>query len=165
MATTPTVSPHPTTTTATSRRASASRTFGIAAVAVLLAFLGWYFWPEGGNGGAIEEGKSYALAYSYKVYVKESAEAKTVEEGRIFDFADRNIPRSGIPVPISDGRNFLVRENLGLSPSTARKIRERVRARVWEGVKYPGYEFVVWEYNFAHTTNQTHVPTVVLKKD
>lgn len=131
------------------------------AFAVLVAVLGlaWYFWP---TGDGIENGKEYALAYSYKAILKTS-KGRLVGDGRVFDFADRNVPRTSIPVPLYDERGLLVRENSFLKPSTARKMRMRVMAKVVEGVEYPGYEYVVWEYNFSHVTNQTHIPVVIVK--
>lgn len=112
------------------------------------------------DGDDIEEGKVYALAYTYKSDIKGSN-----LQGRVFDFADRNLPRPSILVPVRDERGIeLVREYTNMAPSTVRKMRVRIREKVIEGVKYPAYEYVEWQFRFATREVQDHVPTVIPRK-
>ena len=119
------------------------RRFAIAgAIVIVFAFVlgGAYFMTADSDG--IVEGKVYGLAYTYKTDIKGS----TVE-GRVFDFADRNLPRTSILVPVRDARGIpLAREVDTMAPSTIRKMRVRVSAVKVEGVLYPAYEYVEWQY-------------------
>lgn len=104
----------------------------------------------------IEDGKTYALAMTYKTTIKNGN-----VEGRVFDFADRNLPRTSILVPIRDERGVeLVKEVDSMAPSTVRKVRIRVPRTVIEGVTYPAYEYVQWQFRYATREVQQHVPTV-----
>lgn len=149
----------PSTTTPPARKGFGGTFVTLGAVGLgLLLFAAWLAFRSD-ESSRIEDGKEYALAYSYLV------DFDTGGRGRVFDFSDRNLPRTSIVVPLADERGPLTRTNSALPPSTARKVREKVTARVIEGVEYPGYEYVMWEYNFTHATNQTHIPTVTPKKD
>src|SRR3989338_8516815 len=96
------------------------------------------------SGDGFEEGKSYTLAYTYL------SDIKGVGAGRTFDFADRNLPRTSIVVPLKDARGPLVFENPNLRGGTVIKKRIKVSKRVIEGVEYPAYEYIIWEFNFTH---------------
>ena len=137
------------------------RKFTITGIAVIVfAFVlgGAYFMTADNDG--IEEGKVYALAYTYKANLKGSS-----IEGRVFDFADRNLPRTSILVPVRDARGIaLVREVETMTPSTIRKMRIRVPAVKVEGVLYPAYEYVEWQYRLGTREPQSVVPTVIPKK-
>lgn len=126
---------------------------------VTLAFLGFSLVVLGlfgrGRGDGIEAGRAYALAYTYKVTIKGGG------PGRVFDFADRSLPRTSIVVPLYDDRGMpLVRENQSLPPSTVRKVIASVPTRKMEGVTYPGYTYVLWEYNLGVKEPQSVVPTI-----
>ena len=109
------------------------------------------------NGDGFEEGKSYALAYTYL------SDIKGVGAGRTFDFADRNLPRVSIVVPLEDARGPLVFENPNLKPGTVMKKRIKVAKRVIEGIEYPAYEYVIWGFNFNLKTKQEFIPMVTPK--
>ena len=112
-----------------------------------------------GNDG-IEVGRTYALAMSYKSTMKGSG-----APSRVFDFADRNLPRTSIAVPLSDARGMpLVRENRNLPPSTVRKVRGSVPTMWVEGVRYPGYSYVEWQYHFGTEAVQSVIPTITPAK-
>ena len=106
----------------------------------------------------IEPGKTYALAYTYKATVKGVPY-------RVFAFKDRNLPRTDIAVPVQDERGMaLVRENPNLPPSTIRKIIAMVPTRRVEGVTYPGYTYVLWEYRMSVKEPQGVVPEITPRK-
>ena len=115
----------------------------------------------------IEDGKSYDLAYTYLSDLKipgVGSLGKGTIPGRTFDFADRNLPRNSIVVPLRDERGPLVFENASLKPGTVRKQRIKIAKREIEGIKYPAYEYVIWEFNLNHKTEQKHIPVVTPKK-
>lgn len=116
-----------------------------------------------GPDDGIENGKNYRLAATYKVRIEYTA-GKTIP-GRVFDFADRNLPRTSIAVPMEDTRGVpLVRINSKLPPSTVRKMFVQVPQQVVEGVVYPAYEYVLWEYSTASVEIQHIEPPVVPKR-
>ncbi len=116
-------------------------------------------WFIVGRGDGIEAGKVYGLAYSYKATLKGGMPA------RVFDFADRSLPRTSIVVPLVDDRDMpLVRENLNLPASTVRKVIGSVPTRRVEGVTYPGYTYVEWQYHLTVVGPQSVVPTVTPSK-
>ncbi|MBP9822343.1 MAG: hypothetical protein KBC81_02800 [Candidatus Pacebacteria bacterium] len=132
-----------------------------AATLALVLVLGFAYtsWVSSDSDG-IKEGQVYALAYTYKTTIKGSS-----VEGRVFDFADRNLPRTSILVPVQDGHGiFLTKENPSLPESTVRKMRVRVPMIKIEGVTYPGYEYVEWQYHLGTTATQSVVPTVIPRK-
>ncbi len=123
-----------------------------AMVLIVLAFRNF-----GGDG--IETGRTYALAYSYKAVIKGGTTA------RVFDFANRSFPRTSIVVPLYDDRGMpLVRENSDLPPSSVRKIVASVPTRTVEGVTYPGYTYVEWQYHLSVVGPQSVVPVVTPSK-
>ena len=129
---------------------------GVGMLIAIVATLGALIF---GGGDGIEAGKTYALAYTYKATIKGEGPA------RVFDFADRSLPRTSVVVPLRDRRGMpLVEENSSMSPSTVRKIEARVPTRVVEGVRYPGYTYVVWQYNLSVKSEQSVVPTVTPSK-
>lgn len=83
----------------------------------------------------------------------------------MFDFADRNLPRVSIAVPAKDERGIeLVKLNPNLPKSTVRKNLVRVPKRELEGVVYPAYKYVLWEYNLATVEIQGIDPPVIPKR-
>ncbi|MBI2062598.1 MAG: hypothetical protein HYT64_02830 [Candidatus Yanofskybacteria bacterium] len=113
----------------------------------------------GRSGDGIEAGKTYALAYTYKATLKGGGPA------RVFDFADRNLPRTSVIVPLNDDRGMpLVEEISSMPPSTVRKVVASVSTRVIEGVTYPGYTYVVWQYHLSVVGPQSVVPEVIPSK-
>lgn len=130
-----------------------------AAVVLIAVFVGYQF--TGSDSDGIEEGKVYALAATYKAAIKGSP-----LEGRVFDFADRNLPRVSILVPVRDERGVaIVKENPQLPPSTIRKVRVRVSRKELEGVVYPAYEYIEWQYHAAKVEIQSVTPVVTPKKN
>ena len=123
-------------------------------IALVVFIVGFFiFFPKGGDG--IEISKNYALAYTYKATLKGGTPA------RVFDFADRNLPRLSVVVPLADERGMtLVRENRNLPPSTVRKVVGRVPTSVVESVTYPGYDYVLWEYHMSVKAPQSVVPEI-----
>ena len=131
---------------------------GIILAVVLVAFSGAHFITADNDG--IVEGQVYALAYTYKAVVKGSG-----LEGRVFDFADRNLPKPSLFVPARDARGIsLIRENTTLPPGTVRKMRIRVPTMKIEGVTYPGYTYVELQYHLGTREPQSIVPTVIPKR-
>lgn len=133
----------------------------IVSVGIIVSVFGgvavFGFWGRRGDG--IEVGKTYALAYTYKATIKGGG------PGRVFDFVDRNLPRTSVVVPIRDDRGMpLVEETPSMPPSSVRKIVASVPTRVVEGVTYPGYTYVVWQYNLGVKEPQSVVPTVTPSK-
>ncbi|MBI2057557.1 MAG: hypothetical protein HYT63_01040 [Candidatus Yanofskybacteria bacterium] len=114
------------------------------------------------NSDGFEEGKNYALAYTYLSDIR--VPGRGVVAGRTFDFADRNLPRNSIVVPLSDERGRLCWEDPLLAPGTVRKSRFYVQEQRVEGITYPGYWVVVWRFNFNTKSEQKHIPTVIPKK-
>ena len=129
----------------------------IIAFVTILGTFGFLFWNLSYDG--IEAGKTYALAYTYKVTIKGEG------PGRVFDFADRSLPRTSVVVPLRDRRGMsLVEENSAMPPSTVRKVVVSVPTRVVEGVTYPGNTYVVWQYHLSVKSEQSVVPTVTPRK-
>jgi len=109
-----------------------------------------------GRGDGIEPGKTYALAYSYKATIKGGTPA------RVFDFSDRSLPRTSVVVPLRDDRGMpLVEEISSMPQSTVRKVVASVPTRTVEGVTYPGYTYVVWQYHLSVVGSQSVVPEVI----
>lgn len=122
---------------------------------IAVGFGGLFYYGLFGRGDGIENGKVYGLAYSYKATLKGGTPA------RVFDFADRNLPRTSVVVPLHDDRGMsLVRENRSLPPSTIRKVTASVPTRTVEGVIYPGYNYVEWQYHLGVKEPQSVVPVV-----
>lgn len=127
-------------------------------VAIVVIVMGIRYVNSDGDG--IVEGQEYGLAMTYKSVVEE-----TGEDARVFDFSDRNLPRTSILVPMRDERGIpLVVENPEMTPSTVRKIRVQVPKRVVEDVVYPAYEYVRWEFRFSTREVQGHVPNVTPRR-
>ena len=125
---------------------------GVGMLIAIVATLGALIF---GGGDGIEAGKTYALAYTYKATIKGGGQA------RVFDFADRSLLRTSVVVPLSDDRGMpLVRENTSLPVSTVRKIEASVPTRVVEGVTYPGYNYVEWQYHLSVVGPQSIIPVV-----
>jgi hypothetical protein len=134
------------------------RKFWVGALLLVALVVGYQF--IGSDSDGIEEGKTYALAATYKAAIKGSS-----LEGRVFDFADRNLPRVSILVPVKDERGVaIVRENSNLPPSSVRKVRVQVTRKELEGVVYPGYEYIEWQYHAATVEIQNVTPLVTPKK-
>ncbi len=133
----------------------------LLAISVVVAFVGVRVFSGPDDG--IQLGKNYKLAASYRAQI-EMSPGKTIP-GRVFDFADRNMPRSSIAVPTQDERGVtLVKLNTTLPPSTVRKSRVSVPKRVIEDVVYPAYEYVLWEYNLATVEVQGIDPPVIPRR-
>lgn len=129
---------------------------GVAVVVVVLLGVQIFSGPDDG----IEDGKNYRLAATYKVQIEYAPNRKV--PGRVFDFADRNLPRTSIAVPTADDRGIpLISVNPNLPKSMVRKTRVQVPSREIEGVIYPAYEYVLWEYNTASVEIQHIEPPVV----
>lgn len=131
----------------------------IGAVAVILTVvvLVGYKWLSSDSDG-IQVGKNYQLAYSFLTDIKTS---QGTIPGRQFDFADRNLPRTSIIVPVRDERGIVIaRENYDLPPSTIRKVQGHIPAKTIEGVTYPAYDYTAWEYHFSVKAPQEIIPTV-----
>ncbi|MDP3697221.1 MAG: hypothetical protein Q8R55_04305 [Candidatus Taylorbacteria bacterium] len=126
-------------------------------VGILLAFLAglWVFYPV----ASIEEGVPYSLGYTYLADL-EVGDGQ-LERARVFDFSDRNLPEKSIIVPLVDANGIpLVRRNADLPINTVQKVRIQVPGRTVEGVAYPAYEFVRWEFNPSTTETQSIVPVI-----
>ena len=133
-----------------------------ALTVLMVSIVGLGIWISSDDGDGIEEGKNYRLAATYKVRI-EYAPGKTIP-GRVFDFADRNLPRTSVAVPVEDARGIaLVRQNSNLPKSTVRKSRIRVLKQVVDDVVYPAYEYVLWEYSTAIVEVQNIDPPVIPK--
>lgn len=133
----------------------------VGLLAVVLGFLAVtaIVFNFGRSGDGIETGKTYALAYTYKVTIKGGG------PGRVFDFADRSLPRTSIVAPVRDDRGMpLIEEISSMPPSSVRKIVASVPTRVVEGVTYPGYTYVVWQYNLGVKEPQSVIPEVKPRK-
>ena len=131
---------------------------GVGMLIAIVATLGALIFG-GGGGDGIENNKVYALAFTYKATIKGGGPA------RVFDFADRSLPRTSVVVPLRDRRGMpLVEETSAMPPSTVRKVVASVPTRVVEGVTYPGYTYVVWQYNLRVKSEQSVVPTVTPSK-
>lgn len=127
----------------------------VLVVALIGAMTSYFF---GGDGFVAN--RTYAIAYSYKATIKGGGPA-----ARVFDFADRNLPRTSIVVPLRDDRGMpLVTENPNLPPSTVRKVVGIVPTREVEGVTYPGYSYVEWQYHLGVAEPQSVVPVVTPSK-
>src|SRR3989344_8551272 len=138
------------------------RWFPVACVVAILV-MGLGIRMFSGPDDGIEEGKAYKLAATYKVQIEYAP--KNLVPGRVFDFADRNLPRTSIAVPMADDRGIaLVMPNPKLPQSTVRKSRVQVPKRVVEDVVYPAYEYVLWEYNLSNVEIQSIDPPVVPKR-
>lgn len=99
-----------------------------------------------GPDDGIQNDKLYRLAATYRARI-EYAPGKTLP-GRVFDFADRNLPRTSILVPVRDDRGVeLVKINPGLPAGMLRKVIVQVPERIVEGVRYPAYTYPQWEYS------------------
>ena len=118
----------------------------------------WFMSPVGDG---FEEGKEYALAYTYLSYIKMPDE--TTIQGRTFDFADRNLPRTSVVVPLRDSNGLLVLENRS-KPGTVTKFRRKVPKRIIDGVTYPAYEYIFWGFSFNLKSEQEFIPLVIPKK-
>ncbi len=128
-------------------------TIFVVAVVSIIAFANF------GRGDGIETNKVYALAFTYKATIKGGGDA------RVFDFADRSLPRTSVVVPVRDDRGMpLIEEVDSLPPSTVRKVVATVPTRVVEDVTYPGYTYVVWQYHLSVKSEQSVVPTVTPRK-
>jgi hypothetical protein len=134
--------------------------FAVCFVALALTIFGVILFRGLQKEDGIEVGKVYALAYTYKATMKGSGTPV-----RVFDFADRNLPRASITAPLSDSRGMpLVRENTSLPPSSIRKVVGRVPTSKVERVTYPGYSYVLWEYHLSVTGPQSVIPVITPSK-
>ncbi len=115
------------------------------------------YWTYSRAKSAIEEGVSYALGYTYLVDLED--DDGNFERARVFDFADRNLPERSIIVPLEDANGILlVKRNPELPVNSVQKVQIQIAERNIEGVVYPAYEFVRWEYNPGTTEAQSVVP-------
>lgn len=108
---------------------------------------------------AIEEGVPYSLGYTYLVDLEYGDGEGISQRARVFDFADRNLPEKSIVVPLEDANGILlVKRNSELPVNSVQKVRIKIADRNIEGVVYPAYEFVRWEFNPGTTEAQSVVP-------
>ncbi len=136
--------------------------FGKAAMVlglVVLVFFVGFFLARSSDRSTIEEWKVYKLGYTYLANLDLNDGKGGTEAARVFDFSDRNLPERSIIVPLADANSIpLVERNPKLPASSIRKVRIRVAGRTIEGVEYPAYEFVRWEFNPGTTETQSVVP-------
>jgi hypothetical protein len=106
-------------------------------------------------------GKELKLAAMYHVEI-ENGKGKPTISGRMFDFADRTLPRTSIAVPERDPRGAqIVYLDQTLPPATLKKVMVNVEARKIEGVEYPAYSYPQFRYNTGSVEIQTVRPVVV----
>lgn len=133
---------------------------GIVFGAVLIIGVTYLF--SGVNDG-IELGRDYPLAYTYLTHIKQN-DQRTID-GRIFDMADRSLPKPSILVPLRDERGVaLTMPNASLKPNTIRKVKIDVPEKTIEGTLYPAYSYIQWQYNTSSSEVQTVIPTVTPAK-
>jgi hypothetical protein len=115
-------------------------------------------------GDGIEVGKQLKLAATYKVDI-DQGKGKAPISGRVFDFADRNLPRTSLTVPESDPRGArIVYLDTSLPAATLTKVIVNVEARKIEGVDYPAYSYPQFRYNTGTVEIQTIKPLVIPKR-
>lgn len=137
-----------------------SKVVVLVTMACILAVVAFVLRTMGGAvASTIEEGVPYGIGYSYLADL-DMGDGQ-VERARVFDFADRNLPERSLVVPLKDLNNVpLVVANFELPVGTVQKVRIMIAERSIEGVVYPAYEFVRWEYRFETTEKQSVVPVL-----
>jgi hypothetical protein len=112
----------------------------------------------------IPVGQELKLAATYLVEI-EQGKGKAPIEGRVFDFADRNLPRTSLTVPETDPRGArIVYLDTQMPASTLKKVIVTVEARTIEGVNYPAYTYPQFRYNRGTVEIQSIKPRVIPKK-
>ncbi len=142
---------------------------GLTAVAlgvVLIVFFVGFFLARSNERPGIEEGQEYSFGYTYVADMRRPEVVDDQSEGgtervRVFDFSDRNFPEKSIIVPLDNGNGVPVLVlNPALSPNTIILMRVRLSQRMIDGVTYPDYEFLRWEYNVGKQEPQSIIPTL-----
>jgi len=126
-------------------------------------------WLFSGPDDGIKFDTDYDLAVTYAVSIAacdaDLAAPGNLTPGRVFDMADRSLPKPSILVPERDGRGVpLVRHDPGLEPGKLRKVMRSVDGRTVEETYYPAYEYLEWQFN-PRRELEIQLPTPVVKPD
>jgi hypothetical protein len=134
---------------------------GVLVAVIAVIVLVWQGMKTFSNSDGIPVGKELKLAAMYHVEI-ENGKGKPTIPGRMFDFADRTMPRTSIAVPERDPRGAqIIYLDQNLPPATLKKVIVNVEARKIEGIEYPAYSYPQFRYNTGSVEIQTVRPVVV----